>query len=169
MQKIFGLLLILFSFSMLPPVVVSWQDLYRDETEFVETFLIMLAVGLLLFWPVRQYRKDLRKREGFFIVTFFWVAFSALGAIPFLLSDLLNMSFTDAFFESMSGFTTTGATVMTGLDHLPRSILFYRQELQWLGGMGIIVLAVAILPVFGIGGLQLFQAESPGPIQRMPN
>ncbi|MEZ5535977.1 MAG: TrkH family potassium uptake protein [Thiolinea sp.] len=163
--KIFGLLLIIFSFSMIPPMLLSWQDFRHDGVPFSETFLIMLMAGLFMLWPVRSYQRDLRKREGFLVVTLFWVMFSALGAIPFMLSDSLDMSFTDAFFESMSGFTTTGATVISGLDDLPKSILFYRQELQWFGGMGIIVLAVAILPVFGIGGLQLFQAESPGPIK----
>ncbi len=165
LQKIFGLLLIIFSFSMLPPIFVAYQNYHQDQIPFTETFFIMLSIGIVLFLPVRHYEKELRNREGFIIVTLFWVIFSALGAIPFLLSDYVSMSVTDAVFESMSGFTTTGATVITGLDYLPRSLLFYRQELQWFGGMGIIVLAVAILPVLGIGGMQLFKAEAPGPIK----
>ncbi len=165
LSKILGLLLIIFSFSMLPPIFVSVLDAYREQIPFDETFVAMLCIGFALYLPVRNYKKEMKNREGFIIVTFFWVTFSALGAIPFMLSDSLLLSFTDAFFESMSGFTTTGATVISGLDQLPHSILFYRQELQWFGGMGIIVLAVAILPVLGIGGMQLFKAESPGPIK----
>ncbi len=165
LQKIFGLLLVIFSVSMVPPIFVAYQDFGREQQPFIETLALMLILGMALYWPVRQYHKELRTREGFIIVTLFWLVFSALGAIPFMLSDSLSMGFTDAFFESMSGFTTTGATVITGLDALPRSILFYRQELQWFGGMGIIVLAVAILPVLGIGGMQLFKAEAPGPMK----
>jgi len=177
LQKIFGLLLIIFSFSMVLPIFVAYQDLphaqnsisqsfsIMSQNPFVHTLIIILALGGLLYFPVRQYQKDLRTREGFIIVTMFWLVFSALGAIPFMLTEPLSLSFTNAFFESMSGFTTTGATVITGLDELPRSILFYRQELQWFGGMGIIVLAVAILPVLGVGGMQLFKAEAPGPMK----
>ena len=165
LQKIFGLLLIIFSFSMLPPIVVAYFDYDRDQITFIKTFFIVLAIGTSLFAPVRHYEKELKNREGFIIVTLFWVVFSGLGAIPFMLSDYISLSFTDAVFESMSGFTTTGATVIKGLDYLPHSLLFYRQELQWFGGMGIIVLAVAVLPILGIGGMQLFKAETPGPIK----
>jgi trk system potassium uptake protein TrkH len=165
LQKIFGLLLIVFSFSMLPPVVVSFFDFHRDQPPFTQTFFIVLLIGVLLFIPVRHYEKELKNKEGFIIVTLFWIVFSGLGAIPFMLSENLDLSFTDAVFESMSGFTTTGATIIKGLDYLPRSVLFYRQELQWFGGMGIIVLAVAILPILGIGGMQLFKAETPGPVK----
>ncbi len=99
------------------------------------------------------------------IVTLFWTVLSTFGAIPFLVSDAISMSFTDAIFESVSGLTTTGATVLSGLDQLPMTILYYRQQLQWLGGMGIIAIAVAILPMLGIGGMQLYKAESPGPVK----
>ena len=92
----------------------------------------------------------------------FWFVLSLFATIPFILSSELNMSFSDAFFESMSGLTTTGATVIQGLDELPKAILYYRQQLQWLGGMGIIVLAVAILPMLGVGGMELYHAESSG-------
>ncbi len=165
LQKIFGLLLILFSFTTIPPIFIAFIDYQRDQLPFMQTFIIVLLIGMLLFLPVRYYEKELRNREGFIVVALFWVIFSALGAIPFMLSEFSPLSFTDAFFESMSGFTTTGATVMEGLDYLPRSLLFWRQELQWLGGMGIIVLAVAILPVLGVGGMQLFKAETPGPVK----
>lgn len=164
--KILGVLLILFSFSVLPPILVA--VIYGNHHElptFVTTFFIVMILGLAFWLPLKNYQRELRVREGFIIVTFFWVVFSALAAIPFMLSDSLRMSFTDAYFEAMSGFTTTGATVITGLDHLPHSILFYRNQLQWLGGMGIIVLAVAILPILGVGGMGLFKAEAPGPIK----
>ncbi len=163
--KIFGLLLVIFSFSMIPPIIVSMLDNQRELTPFTYTFAILITLGAILWLPLRGYQQELRSRDGFIIVTLFWVVFSALGAIPFMVSSSLSMSFTDAFFEAMSGFTTTGATVVSGLDLLPKSILFYRQQLQWLGGMGIIVLAVAVLPILGIGGMQLFRAETPGPIK----
>ena len=95
----------------------------------------------------------------------FWVVLGSVGAVPFIISDVPNMSVSEAFFESFSGLTTTGATVLTGLDNLPKAFLFYRQLLQWLGGMGIIVLAVAVLPLLGIGGMQLYRAEIPGPVK----
>jgi trk system potassium uptake protein TrkH len=110
-------------------------------------------------------KKDLRTRDGFIVAALFWLSLGLAGTFPFMLADNPGLSFADAFFESLSGWTTTGATVMTGLEHLPKSILWYRQQLQWLGGMGIIVLAVAILPMLGIGGMQLFRAEMPGPLK----
>lgn len=164
-QKILGLLLMLFSITMLPPLAIaSWLE---DETVkvFLLSFLLILATGLLLWLPVRKVNKELRLRDGFIIVVLFWAGLGLAGAMPFLLAAAPAMSFTDSLFESVSGLTTTGATVVTGLDHLPKSILFYRHELQWLGGMGIIVLAVAILPMLGIGGMQLYRAETPGPIK----
>jgi len=107
----------------------------------------------------------LRLRDGFLVVASFWTVLGTFGAAPLLLADSLSMSLTDGIFESMSGLTTTGATVLTGLDDLPRSILYYRQQLQWFGGMGIIVLAVAVLPMLGVGGMQLYRAETPGPVK----
>jgi trk system potassium uptake protein TrkH len=109
--------------------------------------------------------QELRIRDGFLIVVLFWVGLGLAGALPFVLAEEPRLSITDAVFESMSGLTTTGATVIVGLDHLPKAILFYRQQLQWLGGMGIIVLAVAVLPMLGVGGMQLFRAEMPGPMK----
>ncbi len=104
-------------------------------------------------------------RDGFVVVALFWAVLALVGAIPLVLADQPEMSFTDAMFESTSGLTTTGATVLTGIDRLPLAIKFYRQELQWLGGMGIVVLAVAVLPMLGIGGMQLYRAETPGPMK----
>ncbi|VAW57501.1 Trk potassium uptake system protein TrkH [hydrothermal vent metagenome] len=155
----------LFSFSLLPPVVIDliYQENALDA--FLTAYLSLLAVGFLLWLPVKNSKSDLRLRDGFIVVVLFWVLLSVSGTLPLLLYDALEISTTDAFFESISGLTTTGATVLTGLDTLPHSILFYRQELQWLGGMGIIVLAVAVLPMLGIGGMQLYKAETPGPIK----
>ncbi len=111
----------------------------------------------------RSTKKDFRLREGVLIVVSFWVVLSLFGTLPFLITESIsNLSFSNAFFESMSGLTTTGATVLSQLDDLPKSILFYRQQLQWLGGMGIIVLAVAVLPLLGVGGMELYHAESSG-------
>jgi len=164
-QRILGLLLMMFSLTMLPPVAISF--LYSDQAwlPFVEGFSLTLVAGLLIWFPVRRARKDLRLRDGFLVVASFWTVLGTFGALPLYLADAPAMSFIDALFESMSGLTTTGATVLTGLDSLPKSILWYRQQLQWLGGMGIIVLAVAVLPMLGVGGMQLYRAEMPGPVK----
>jgi len=121
----------------------------------------------LIFWLVGKSGSglDLRLRDGFLVVALFWLVLGIAGAAPLAMSDSLNISFTDAVFESISGLTTTGATILSGLDDMPPSILFYRQMLQWLGGMGIIVLAVAVLPMLGVGGMQLYRAETPGPVK----
>ncbi len=164
-QRILGLLLMVFSLTMLPPELVSW--LYADIAKgpFFTAFLIILGMGLVLWLPAYSYRRELRLRDGFVVVVLFWVSLGLCGAIPFMLSDNPHMSLTDSVFESVSGLTTTGATVIQGIDQLPPSIRYYRQQLQWLGGMGIIVLAVAILPMLGVGGMQLYRAETPGPMK----
>lgn len=155
----------LFSVTMLTPLLISL--LYPEEAwpAFVQSFAVTVATGFLLWLPVRTVRRELRLRDGFVVVASFWIVLGLFGALPFYLSPSPDMSLTDAIFESMSGLTTTGSTVLTGLDELPRSILYYRQQLQWLGGMGIIVLAVAILPMLGVGGMQLYRAETPGPVK----
>lgn len=164
-QRILGLLLVVFSFTMLPPVLIGW--IYNDNSllPFIYSFALVFIIGAILWYPVRKRKRELRLREGFLIVVLFWGGLGIAGAAPFMFSNALQISFVDAVFESISGLTTTGATVIVGLDDLPKSILFYRQQLQWLGGMGIIVLAVAILPILGIGGSQLYKAESPGPVK----
>ncbi len=164
-QRILGLLLMMFSLTMLPPIAFSVY--YNDHSwlPFVEGFGLTLAAGALIWLPVHRTRKDLRLRDGFLIVAAFWTVLGTFGAAPLYFSDVLSLSFTNAVFESMSGLTTTGATILTGLDTLPVSILYYRQQLQWLGGMGIIVLAVAVLPMLGVGGMQLYRAETPGPVK----
>ena len=164
-QRILGILLMLFSITMLPPIVVSF--IYDDgaRASFALAFLVTLSTGIVFWLPVYRSRRELRLRDGFLVVVLFWTVLGLFGALPLALYPELGMSFTDAAFESISGLTTTGATVITGLDQLPHSILYYRQQLQWLGGMGIIVLAVAILPMLGIGGMQLYRAETPGPMK----
>jgi trk system potassium uptake protein TrkH len=164
-QQILGLMLMLFSLTMLPPVGVSL--FYGDGHwyPFMASFVVVLATGLLLWLPVRRLRGDLRLRDGFLVIAVFWIFLGLAGATPLLITDMPEMSFTDAIFEAVSGFTTTGATVIVGLDELPKSILYYRQQIQWLGGMSIIVLAVALVPVLGIGGMSLYKAETPGPMK----
>ena len=161
--KTIGLLLMVFSFAQVPPLIV---DLIYSEGEylsFVYSFALTVLGGLILWWPFKEVKKDFRLREGVLIVVCFWIVLSLFGTLPFLITDSISsLSFSEAFFESMSGLTTTGATVLNQLDELPKSILFYRQQLQWLGGMGIIVLAVAVLPLLGVGGMELYHAESSG-------
>lgn len=163
--RILGILLMVFSITMLPPIGVS--IFYDDghDYAFVGAFAITLITGFLIWLPVYRVRQDLRTRDGFLITVLFWVVLGMFGAVPLILSESPHLTVVDAVFESLSGLTTTGATVITGIDTLPKSILYYRQQLQWLGGMGIIVLAVAILPMLGIGGMQLYRAETPGPVK----
>ncbi len=164
-QRILGLLLMLFSVTMLVPLGVSLAYSDGQFSLFADAFLILMAIGLLAWFPRRREHGDLRMRDGFLVVALFWCVIGLAGAVPFVLADDPRMSVSDAVFESVSGFTTTGATVLVGLDDLPPSILYYRQQIQWLGGIGIVVLAVALLPLLGIGGMQLLKAETPGPMK----
>ena len=163
--RILGLLLMLFSLTMLPPIGIS---VIFDDGQiplFGAAAGLIFGAGFISWLPARRQKRDLRIRDGFVITVLFWLVLGSAGSVPLALSEQLNLSMTDALFESISGLTTTGATVIVGLDHLPKSVLFYRQQLQWLGGMGIVVLAVAILPMLGIGGMQLYRAETPGPVK----
>ncbi|MBX2808287.1 MAG: TrkH family potassium uptake protein [Cellvibrionaceae bacterium] len=163
--RVLGLLLMLFSITLIPPAIISL--IYQDNAlqAFMVSFGIILSVGLVLWFPFHNSQQDLRTRDGFLITALFWIVLGLAGSLPFILSESTQLSIVDAAFESISGLTTTGATIITGLDTLPQSILFYRQQLQWLGGIGIIVIAVAILPMLGIGGMQLYRAETPGPVK----
>lgn len=164
-SKILGVLLVLFSTTHLPPAVVAL--IYNDHNvdTFLLSFIATCGLGFIGWLPVRRYHQELRYRDGFLVVVLFWTVLGTFGALPFLISPDVSMSVSNAVFESMSGLTTTGATVISNLDTLPKSILYYRQQLQWLGGMGIVVLAVAIMPMLGVGGMQLFRAETPGPMK----
>ena len=157
---LFGILLMLYSLSFIPSLCIAL--LYADGqwSIFAESLLITAVAGVVLWFFNARHRSELSVRDGFLVVALFWVLLGMVGALPFLLG--LHLNVTDAVFESVSGFTTTGATVVVGLDQLPRSILYHRQQIQWLGGMGIIVLAVAILPLLGVGGMQLYRAEASG-------
>ncbi len=164
-QRVLGLLLMLFSITMLPPIGFSIGFKDGAWLSFVQGFALTFTAGVAIWLPVRRVHREMRLRDGFLVVASFWTVLGTFGAAPLYLSEMLNLSLTDAIFESMSGLTTTGATVLIGLDDLPPSILYYRQQLQWLGGMGIIVLAVAVLPMLGVGGMQLYRAETPGPVK----
>jgi len=161
---VLGLVVLIFAFTMLLPLGVAfiWRDagLYAYD----EAFLITFTSGLLTWLFTRHNKRELQTRDGFLLVVLVWAVLPAFAALP-LLNFLPGLSFTDAYFETASGLSTTGATVLSGLDALPPSINLWRHLLNWLGGMGIIVLAVAILPMLGIGGRQLFKAETPGPMK----
>jgi len=163
--RILGLLITIFSSTLLLPGLVA--AIYNDGggVAFVQSFFLCVIFGFLCWYPNRGHRKELNVRDGFIVVVMFWLVLGSVGAVPFVLSDRPDMTLVDSVFESFSALTTTGATVITGLDDLPKAILFYRHLLQWLGGMGIIVLAVAVLPMLGVGGMQLYRAETPGPVK----
>lgn len=163
--RIIGMLLMIFSLTMALPAALAL--IYQDGAlhAFSSAFVVTFCSGLLLWGVSRGRQPDLGIRDGFLVVSLFWTVLGLFGALPFYLSESPGLSVSDAVFESISGLTTTGATVIVGLDELPISILFYRQFLQWLGGIGIIVIAVAILPILGIGGMQLYRAEIPGPVK----
>ncbi len=156
----------LFSFAQIFPGFLAY---FFEEREFVYNFIVTgfvtFLIGCFLFFLASEKNGDLRTKDGFIITIFFWTVLGFFGSIPFYLAELEGVSYIDSLFESISGLTTTGATVLVGLDDMPKSLLFYRQLLQWLGGMGIIVLAVAVLPLLGVGGMQLYKAETPGPLK----
>lgn len=159
-----GLMLVVFSLAYLMPIVASL--IYQDGTaiDFIYALVATASIGVVLWLVSYRHRGELSIRHGYLLVVAMWTAMPAVATLPLLLV-LPDLSFTDAYFETMSGLTTTGATVLTGLENLPPAINIWRHELNWLGGMGIIVLAVAILPLLGIGGRQLFKAETPGPMK----
>ena len=160
-----GLMLVVFSVAYIMPLITA--VIYSDYSVLLDFLLAMvwtMAIGLLMWLPTRRYKGELSIRHGYLLVVAMWMAMPAVATLPLLLT-IEGLSFTDAYFETMSGLTTTGATVLVGLDYLPPAINIWRHELNWLGGMGIIVLAVAILPLLGVGGRQLFKAETPGPMK----
>jgi trk system potassium uptake protein TrkH len=160
-----GLMLVVFSLTYFIPIITA--IIYADQSVLLDFMLAMAwtaSLGVLMWLLTRRYKGELSIRHGYLLVVGMWTMMPAFATIPLLLV-LPGLSFTDAYFETMSGLTTTGATVLVGLDNLPPAINIWRHELNWLGGLGIIVLAVAILPLLGIGGRQLFKAETPGPMK----
>ena len=157
--NLFSILVLLFSLSYVFPIVVSLVFNDNSLYLFLPTFIIVGALGLIGFFFTKGVQRDLSAKDGFVIIVMFWLVLSLAGSIPFYLS---GMSPIDSFFESMSGITTTGATVISNIETLPESLKFYRQLLQWMGGMGLIVLAIAVMPLLGIGGGQLFKTDIPG-------
>lgn len=161
--RVFGVLLAGFSLTMIIPWVYSRMIGDGAQSAYDEAVFLSLATGLGLWWAARHQKHDLKVRDGFLMVVLVWAVLPVFACLPFVFQ--LHISFTDAYFEAMSGLTTTGATVLSGLDALPPSINLWRGMLVWLGGMGLIVLAVAVLPLLGIGGRQMFKAETPGPMK----
>ena len=157
--KLFSILVMFFSISFIVPIITSF--IYKDGalSIFVITFSVVFMVGFLGWLISKNNTEEMTHKDGFLVITLFWIVLSSAGSIPFILS---GMTFIDSFFESMSGITTTGATVIPNLSVLPESLLLYRQLLQWMGGMGLIVLAIAVMPLLGIGGGQLYKTEIPG-------
>lgn len=157
-----GLLLSVNGCFILLAALVSF--LYKDGVaqEMTLAGVVGLAIGGLIMLSTKNHRKEIKKREGYIIVTFGWIFMSLIGTLPYLFTGVIP-TFTNAFFETMSGYTTTGASILHDIESIPKGVLFWRSITHWVGGMGIIVLAIAILPLLGIGGMQLFAAEAPGP------
>ena len=161
--RVFGVLLVCFSLTMLVPWIYSYTIRDGAQGAYDEAVLLSLLTGLGLWWAARHQKHELKVRDGFLLVVMVWALLPVFACLPLIFH--LHISFTDAYFEAMSGLTTTCATVLSGLDSLPPSINLWRGMLVWLGGMGLIVLAVAVLPMLGIGGRQMFKAETPGPMK----
>lgn len=156
--------LMVFSFCYVFPIIISLIYHEHSHKYFIKSFVMTLGPGYLIWIATRRFQRELKTRDGFLLAVFTWVGVAAFATLP-LMYGIANLSFTDAFFETMSALSTTGATVLAGLDYLPKAVNFWRHELSWLGGIGIIVLAVAVLPLLGVGGMQLYKAESTGPIK----
>jgi trk system potassium uptake protein len=159
-----GRMVLLFALLTLVPLAFAWVDHDRAESAFIIASLVTFGIGALMSLATRRFRRELQPRDGFVLVTLTWLVLPAFGALPLLLA-IPGLSATDAYFEAMSAFTATGATVLTGLDNLPLSVNVWRCFMMFIGGLGIIVLAVAILPLLGVGGSQLFKAETAGPLK----
>ena len=157
--NLLGILLGLFSLSFIPPLILTFVYSESGGETFLYSFIFLFFLGGALWVSTRQKNLPLNISDGFIITTMFWVVLACAGSIPFY---FFGLSISDSIFESVSGITTTGATTIIGLDALPKSILLYRQLLQWIGGMGLIILAVAVMPALGIGGGQLYKMELPG-------
>lgn len=160
-----GFLVFLYSFSMLPPMLLALFNKERTLFAFFITFLLFSSSGLFCCLITRKNRSEPETRDGFIIIVLFWLLFSVISAMPFWLNDQLTIRFADSLFEGISGITTTGASVFSHVADLPKSLLYYRAQLNFAGGLGVIVLAVAVLPTLGVGGMKLYQSEMPGPFK----
>jgi trk system potassium uptake protein TrkH len=160
---VFALVMMVFSGAMLAPAVFAIWGLDAAFPAFLASAAATFSLGALLWFGTRRFKRELKTRDGLILVTLTWIALPAVAGLP--LWNFLPIDFTAAYFEAASGLSTTGGTVLTGLEHLPRSINLWRCLLSWIGGMGIIVLAVAILPLLGVGGMQMYRAEMPGPMK----
>ena len=158
-----GMIIMLFALTMLAPLILSYAMNDGAQSAYDEAISLTFLCGTLLWYRYRNCKRELNIRDGFLMVVLVWTVLPAFAAIPLMIH--LGISHTDAYFETMSGLTTTGSTVLPNLDTLPMSINLWRHELVWIGGMGLIVLAIAILPLLGIGGRQMFKAETPGPMK----
>ena len=159
---LFGSLLLFNGGFMLIAAIVSWAYSDGVTINILLAGITTLIVGVALMFVTREHQKELHKRDGYIVVTIGWVVMALSGTMPYVFSGTIP-SFTNAFFETMSGYTTTGASILNDIESMPKGVLFWRSLTHWIGGMGIIVLAIAILPLLGIGGMQLFAAEAPGP------
>lgn len=162
--NVMGALVSCFTVAFCMPIAWSWYAGDGMIVQFAEAAALTLAIGLALWLPTRRIRRELQARDACVLVVLAWVLTSGVSAMA-LTWTIHGLSWTDAYFEAVAGLTTTGSTVLTGLERLPQSVNLWRHELQWLGGMGIIVLAIAVLPMIGIGGMQLFRSEMPGPMK----
>lgn len=161
-RRILGTLIFWYGATLVPPMFVSLATGDGQLPVFVMAMALIMAIGFAFWFPARNEEHELSLRQGFLVVASFWLALGPIAAMPFFFASQPDLSLTGAVFEAVSGLTTTGATVITGLDALPASILYYRQQICWVGGLGIVVLAVAVLPMLGVGGMQLYKAEAPG-------
>lgn len=160
---VFAMVMMVFAMTMLAPLVMAVWGLDPALWSFILSAVATFVLGALLWLATRRFKRELKTRDGLMLVALTWIALPAVAGFP--LWKFLPINFTDAYFEAASGLTTTGGTVLSGLEYLPRSINLWRHLLSWLGGMGIIVLAVAILPMLGVGGMQIYRAEMPGPMK----
>lgn len=158
-----GMIIMLFGLTMLAPLILSYAVNDGAQTSYDEAFALTMLSGFYLWYRYRRCKRELNIRDGFLMVVLVWTVLPAFAAIPLMVQ--LGISHTDAYFETVSGLTTTGSTVLSNIDTLPMSINLWRHQLVWVGGMGLIVLAIAILPLLGIGGRQMFKAETPGPMK----
>ncbi|MGB1039868.1 MAG: potassium transporter TrkG, partial [Flavobacteriales bacterium] len=160
---VIGSLLMINGFLMALPLGFSFYHQDGMQTSFILSSLITFIIGFGLRYFLKQSKEaEIKRREGFLIVSISWLAMALFGSLPYVISESIP-NFSNAFFETMSGFSTTGASILNNIEEMPESILFWRSMTQWIGGMGIIVLTIAILPLLGIGGMELFVNEAPGP------